>query len=253
MEKIPEEDEETIHGDPEARVPNTLPAPHLPSAKEVAEHNLNHLPYRSWCPICVAAAGREDAHRRGAMDEEGEMVCPTVGYDYAFYGEGAKRLEDANRKEGDVIVMVIKDYKTGDLWAHTALTKGPSDEWLMRRVVEDIEEIGYSDIRLKCDGEPATKVVQRAVIGMRKAPMTTVPINPPRYDPLANGNIEKGVQDVSTQHRKQKLALDNRIGETLPINHPMMEWSLEHAAFLLSRFALGADGKSPYERRTGRR
>ena len=105
---IPEDEEEIIHGVPEARVPNTLPEPHLPSAKEVAEHNLTHLPYRSWCPICVAAAGREDAHRRGAMDEEGEMVCPTVGYDYAFYGEGAKRLEDASRKDGDVIVLVIK-------------------------------------------------------------------------------------------------------------------------------------------------
>ncbi len=33
----------------------------------------------------------------------------------------------------------------------------------------------------------------------------------------------------------------------------MMEWSLGHAAFLLSKLAVGADGKTPYERSTGRR
>ena len=198
LEKQHDEDtEETIHGTAEGRVPNTLATPSLPSAKEVAEHNLTHIPYRNWCPICIAAAGREDAHRRGAMDEEGEMICPTVGFDYAFWGEGAKRVEDADRKAGDVTGIIIKDFKTGCLWAHTALVKGATDEWLMRQIVADIDEQGYSDMRLKSDGEPSTKAVQKAIMGMRKAPQTTVPINPPRYDPLANGNTEKGVQDVS--------------------------------------------------------
>ena len=166
LEKQPEEDpDEIIHGAAEGRVPNTLPTPSLPSAKEVAEHNLTHVPYRNWCPVCVAAAGREDAHRRGAMDEEGEMTCPTIGFDYAFWGEGAKRVEDMDRKAGDVTGIILKDFKTGSLWAHTALVKGPTDEWLMRQLAADIEETGYGDIRLKSDGEPSTKAVQKAIIG----------------------------------------------------------------------------------------
>ena len=32
-----------------------LPAPKSPSAKEIAFHNLTHLPYRSWCRYCAAA------------------------------------------------------------------------------------------------------------------------------------------------------------------------------------------------------
>ena len=36
-------------------VPKGLPSPSLPSKAEVEHHNLTHLPYRTWCPFCVAA------------------------------------------------------------------------------------------------------------------------------------------------------------------------------------------------------
>ena len=32
-----------------------LPEPRQPTKAEVARHNLTHLPYRSWCPHCLAA------------------------------------------------------------------------------------------------------------------------------------------------------------------------------------------------------
>ena len=33
--------------------------PKLPSAEEVAEHELTHLPYRSWCSHCVRGQGED--------------------------------------------------------------------------------------------------------------------------------------------------------------------------------------------------
>ena len=74
--------EPEVHGTPEARATNSLPEPRLPNPSGVAEHNRTHNPYRSWCPVCVAAAGREDAHHAGARDEEGEQKVPTIGFDY---------------------------------------------------------------------------------------------------------------------------------------------------------------------------
>ena len=39
----------------EARKAKGLPAPQQPTAQERLEHELTHLPYRSWCSACVQA------------------------------------------------------------------------------------------------------------------------------------------------------------------------------------------------------
>ena len=170
------EDEPEIYGTPEARVPPTLPDPQLLHPHEIAEHNRTHCPPRSWCPICTAAAGRETAHRSKARDKEGDDIVPTMGFDYNFTGDGSEAVGEANfDRVTDVVSLVLKDFKTGALWAHTAECKGPRDEWLMKRVVSDIESAGHAHIRLKADGEPATKAVQATVIGMRPPPRRTIP------------------------------------------------------------------------------
>ena len=47
--------------------------PELPSPTEVERHFLGgHLPYRSWCPVCVKSKGKEDAHR---VDAGGEAAA----------------------------------------------------------------------------------------------------------------------------------------------------------------------------------
>ena len=37
-------------------------APKQPTPQEILENNVTHLPYRSWCPICVQARGRQNNH-----------------------------------------------------------------------------------------------------------------------------------------------------------------------------------------------
>ena len=44
------------------RNPRKLLDPKLPTEKEVEEHNLTHLPYRNWCPHCVAGKGKAASH-----------------------------------------------------------------------------------------------------------------------------------------------------------------------------------------------
>ena len=63
-----------------------LAQPRLPSRQEVQEHELTHIPYRSWCVHCVRGAGRSDAHRRRARqeEEEREQHMTTWSIDYAF-------------------------------------------------------------------------------------------------------------------------------------------------------------------------
>ena len=159
-----EEPGDMVYGVPEARAPKLLQEPHLPHPKEVAEHNVTHCPYRSWCNICVEAAGREDAHKKGARDVAGDDVIPTIGFDYNYFGDHGLQIDEDKFESGrDVVAMVIKDFRSGTIWAHSVKCKGPKDAWLMRRMVLDIETSGQSHIRLKSDGEPAAKAVQKYI------------------------------------------------------------------------------------------
>ena len=40
--------------------------PVLPSEAEVEQHELTHLPFRSWCRHCVRAKGKENPHRESS-------------------------------------------------------------------------------------------------------------------------------------------------------------------------------------------
>jgi hypothetical protein len=48
----------------EARAPKVLESPFQPTAQEVAEHNLTHLPFRNWCPHCIMGEARNVSHKK---------------------------------------------------------------------------------------------------------------------------------------------------------------------------------------------
>ena len=49
-----------------------LPQHRLPSRQEVQEHELMHIPYRSWCVHGVRGPERSDAHRKRARQDDDE-------------------------------------------------------------------------------------------------------------------------------------------------------------------------------------
>ena len=66
----------------EARAAKAQPAPYTPSPEEIANHNMTHIPYRSWCPQCVRGKGKASPHRHyGAHHEAG---VPVVSIDYKY-------------------------------------------------------------------------------------------------------------------------------------------------------------------------
>ena len=60
-EEMTIEEEEAIPGE---RKLKKMMNPLLPSACEVDEHNISHLPFRNWCTHCVKGPEREADHRR---------------------------------------------------------------------------------------------------------------------------------------------------------------------------------------------
>ena len=153
----PEEDSaegEELTAVAEASVFKTLVSFEKPTEKEVQEHDLTHCPYRSWCPVCVEAAGREDQHRRRKEKvDEGEV--PTIGMDYHFLSDGVAAASAAGRpmKGDEVRAMIVKDFKTGMLWAHAVDRKGPQDKLITKRIVADIKYLGRSEVKVNTEGD----------------------------------------------------------------------------------------------------
>ena len=226
------------------RVPKSLSSPIKPSAEAIAAHNIAHFPYRNWCAICVEAKGKEFPHTRGANrpDADDKGAIPTVSLDY--------NEPDA---EGELKVRTIvgKDESTGNILHHKVMCKGIGDEWAIKKITKDLEELGRRDVVLKTDGEPAIVNVQTKVQASRDG--RTIPRNPPIYDPKANGPCEKAVQDATAHARTLKLALEARLKIAIPENSPIMDWIIEHSAFLTNKFSVGHDGMTPHERLTGQK
>ena len=53
------------------RNPRKLADPKLPTKKDVDEHELSHLPYRSWCRYCVEGKGKVAPHLKQPPREDG--------------------------------------------------------------------------------------------------------------------------------------------------------------------------------------
>ena len=61
----------------------------LPSERVQYEHSITHIPYQSWCPICVAARGKSDPHKAVGS---ASTSLPQVAFDFAFFREGRGTL-----------------------------------------------------------------------------------------------------------------------------------------------------------------
>ena len=110
------------------------PQPRLPSRQEVQEHELTHIPDRSWCVHCVRGAGRSDAHRRRARQSEEEIGqhMTTWSIDYAFMIDNGdlctkEEMERVGCGKTRDTVLVSEDLATGGIRAHLVSAKGNGD------------------------------------------------------------------------------------------------------------------------------
>ena len=81
-EKLPDSDIMDIEGDVVVQAAQPLPQPKVPTAAQIAAHNITHLPYRSWCPHCVAARRPNSQHFRASS--QSVRADPLLVADYCF-------------------------------------------------------------------------------------------------------------------------------------------------------------------------
>jgi hypothetical protein len=238
----------------EGRSVKGMRGPVKPTKAEKEDHERDHIPFRSWCAHCMRGKTKASGHR-GEGDQE-RREKPIVSMDYAFLGikkgkdkEERKKLEEEAMKAGNTPTLVMFDAEAKGIFTYVVDKKG-ADDRVCRRVVTDLDNLGYKEIVLKGDQEPALASLM-AVIKANwdgDAAMENSPVR----ESEGNGAVERAIQTWEGQVRTMKDALESRIGEEISPDHVVMTWLAEYAATLLRRCLVSSDGRTPYEKMKGR-
>ena len=142
-------------------VPRKLRDPRAPTKYEVEQHNLAHIPYRSWCPHCVRgkAVNSHHAAKHGKPDDELKSIS-RISLDYWYMGEN-------DRKAQTNLLLVVLDEDSEAIIVCAVGQKGVQ-EWVVRKVAKELEGWGYGggECIFKSDGEPSIIACKRSIKGL---------------------------------------------------------------------------------------
>ena len=82
------------------------PSPIRPGAEAVRQHYLTHVPYQSWCEVCVASKGKSDHYHREAPQPMDGDVAKIL--DFMFVG-AERSFVDEPRAKATVLMVICKD------------------------------------------------------------------------------------------------------------------------------------------------
>lgn len=127
------------------------------------------------------------------------------------------------------------------------------DEYVVRRGLQFLDCSGCSKLILKSDQEPALKKVLNAMKAHRGEDTQTMMEQSPAYVSKANGFVESAIQTAEGQIRAMKAALEERIGQSIPMDACVLPWLIQHSGNLLNLSELGPNGKAQCQRLRGRK
>ena len=236
------EDDEQAEGEevPDVRAKT---APRGPSKSEREAHEATHMPYRSWCAHCVRGRGIASPHvEKKDDDERKEMRRPVVSMDYFFM----------NKEDEDKATMIaVKEEKHGCVHASIVPGKGDQVEWVSSHVARFCNKLGFKEITMKSDTEPAILALRDSV--SRKCNAEVITEDTPVGDHQSNGGIENAVKNIRGMIRTVRDAVEESMGEPIKDDSVLMPWLVEHAANLVTVCQVGRDGRTPHERLRGKR
>ena len=224
----------------EARELRPARDPGAPTAAMRAAHEPTHLPFRIWCPECVAGRKDNPAH---VSKPEDENVLLEVSLDYCF-------IRRENETE-TLTVLLLKDRRSRAVRAWVMPCKGTELNDGVERALQGIKDFGHrGPILVKVDNEPATISLREAL--MERLPEGAAPVKTPARESESNGGVENGVKLYKGLLRVHLAAVERKVEGYLPSAHPVMAWLVEFVADILTKYLQGNDGRTGYERLFGK-
>ena len=236
-------------GDEEGREPKTMRIPKKVTKEERDAHEATHMPFRSWCRHCVRGRARNMQHTKGDEGDKDNKI-PRVSMDYFFMSE-----EDRKASTNPLFIMI--DEGTKDKYARAVGKKGVTDmDWLIKDIVAELKSWGHQggeggEIIMKSDNENSIVAVREAVgkfLGGR-----VIPEAPAKGESKSNGEIEESGKTVREFAVVMKDMIEYKANVKIEQDDIIVPWMVRWAAMMISRYMVGKDGKTGYERRRSRK
>ena len=237
-----------LKGQPD-HVASQLRIPREPSAEEVRQHSVTHVPFADWCEVCVKGKAAADPHRQLQLEERAHPIlgAPVVlQWDYSFAKTG-----DANRQ-----LTILNAWDTGGTGTgrsivveNKGLKSNNNSDFAVRWGVSFCKSLPYSEVILQHDGEHSIAAYLEAV-------SDKVPHSKCRSTPLhsseSNGGVERFSRSNMDQTRTLRLSLQQALGDIeITSDDDICYWMVRHSSYLLERFQPYLHGPTPFCRRTG--
>ena len=220
-----------------------------PTQREREEHEATHVPFRDWCAYCMMGRGRTH-HHIAKQKSEDQSRRPIIAMDYFFMRMESSPSAQAILEE-PITCIAVKEDKYQNIMSSVAMKKGVEEPWTVERVAKFIDLLGYREITLKSDTEPAIIAFRNRVAETCRAEVTTE--DAVKGDQESNGLIENAVMLIRGIIRTIKCHIESRTQEPLSDDSPVMLWLVEHAGCILSRCQKGRERKTPFERLHGKK
>ena len=221
-----------------AKPARELTAPAQPTQQERAEHELTHLPFRSWCPTCVANKGRADNHPK----QKSKM--PVVQFDFCYFKTAGEPTASA--------ILTGIDVETGMVMATMVGDKQQDFQYHVNCIQSFLMECGrvqaiLNSTILQSDQEDHLIALLQTVASKMGGNITVR--QSPTYTSQAQGSVERFHRTLMGQIRTLRAQLQQNYDRTITSKHPIVPWLVRHTAYLLNRYATHADGNTSYFRR----
>ena len=182
----------------------------VPSEFEQAQHRLTHVPYKAWCPSCVAHRARVDRYERSG--ESHASSPPTISFDY-FYTKA--NGEAATAQDPNTIIALVVVCSQTSFVKSIPLESKNQMEHMNREVIQFIQMLGHTDVFLRCDNEPSILQLKRLLVKTRQAMgLRTLESSAVAYDhgnSLAENAVGKSSSFGSQPHAPIAWTLGNPV------------------------------------------
>ena len=209
----------------EAKAARIQRTPEPPTDAARMAHNTTHVPFRDWCPICVASRGRSSLHRRAVVNKTAETL-PKFQTDYKFIRTVAES------KTQPCITFV--ETRSGVVISFMCARKGGYED-LTKEILRHLEAYGFlNPIIIQCDKEMSIIDVCRTVARERNARTVLIA---PKTNHQSNGFVDAVHGPIQGLARCYQTHIETNTGMQLSTISPAIPFAIRYAGFVLSRFS----------------